>query len=128
MAKVLVCGHSTMETTVAVERFPIEYTPTAYPFFGVQTAVSGVGYNIAKALTTLGSDVHFLTLVGNDLPGRQIKQQATTDSIAPQFIVAAMPQTAQSVILYDKQGKRQVYTDLKDVQERPYPPNFSSKP
>ena len=30
-----------------------------------------------------------------------------------------MPQTAQSVILYDKQGKRQGHTDLKDVQERP---------
>lgn len=124
MAKILVCGHTNMETTVAVDQFPIAYSPMRYPFFGVQTAVSGVGYNIAKALTTLGSDVHFLTLVGDDLPGRQIKQQAKIDGIDPQYIVAAMPQTAQSVILYDKQGKRQGYTDLKNVQERPYPPHL----
>jgi acarbose 7IV-phosphotransferase len=124
MAKILVCGHTNMETTVAVESFPIEYTPMEYPFFGIQTAVSGVGYNIAKALTTLGSDVHFLTLVGDDLPGHQIRQQAIADGINPQFIVAAMPQTAHSVVLHDKQGKRQGYTDLKDVQERPFPPDL----
>jgi ribokinase len=32
-----------------------------------------------------------------------------------------MPQTPQSVILYDAAGKREVYTDLKDIQERAYP-------
>jgi ribokinase len=45
MAEILVCGHSNLETTVAVEQFPIEYTPMRYPFFGIQTAVAGVGYN-----------------------------------------------------------------------------------
>ncbi|MCP4415904.1 MAG: carbohydrate kinase family protein [Chloroflexi bacterium] len=124
MAKILVCGHTNVETTVSVERFPIEYTSMQYPFFGIQTAVSGVGYNIAKALTTLGSNVHFLTLVGEDASGNLVTQQAKEDGIATNHIIAAMPQTAQSVILYDKQGKRQGYTDLKDVQERPYPPDL----
>ena len=113
-----------METTVAVEQFPIEYTPIRYPFFGIQTAVAGVGYNIAKALTTLGSTVSFLTMVGEDAPGQQIRQQAEADGLSSDYIVTAMPQTAQSVILYDKQGKRQGNTDLKDVQERPYPPDL----
>lgn len=124
MAKILVCGHTNSETTVAIEQFPIEYTPMRYPFFGIQTAVAGVGYNIAKALTKLGSEVHFLTLVGNDLFGQQIRQQAAADGLATEYIVAGMPQTAQSVILYDKQGRRQSNTDLKDVQERPYPPDL----
>lgn len=121
MTKILVCGHTNMETTVAVERFPIEYIPMRYPFFGIQTAVAGVGYNIARALTTLGSRINFLTLVGKDLPGQQIRQQAEALGLSSDYIIAAMPQTAQSVILYDKQGKRQGNTDLKDVQERPYP-------
>lgn len=124
MTKILVCGHSNIETTVAVEQFPIEYTPMRYPFFGIQTAVAGVGYNIAKALTTLGSPIHFLTLVGNDVTGKQIRQQAKEDNLGTDYIVTGMPQTAQSVILYDKQGRRLCNTDLKDVQERPYPPEL----
>jgi ribokinase len=121
MQKILVCGHTNLETTLAIEQFPLEYVPMRYPFFGIQTAVSGVGYNIAKALTTLGSPVNFLTLVGQDLLGQQVKHQAEADGIPSDNIVAGMPQTAQSIILYDKQGKRQGHTDLKDVQERPYP-------
>ncbi|MAU00870.1 MAG: carbohydrate kinase family protein [Anaerolineaceae bacterium] len=124
MAKILVCGHSNIETTVAIEQFPIEYTPMRYPFFGIQTAVAGVGYNIAKALTTLGSPVNFLTLVGSDVAGEQVRQQAQADGLGADYIVAGMPQTAQSVILYDKEGKRLCNTDLKDVQERPYPPDL----
>ena len=124
MKKILVCGHTNLETTLAVEQFPIEYTPMRYPFFGIQTAVAGVGYNIAKALTTLGSPVNFLTLVGQDVAGQQVQQQAQADGLRAEYIVAAMSQTAQSVILYDKQGKRQGNTDLKDVQERPYPPDL----
>ena len=121
MKKILVCGHTNIETTLAIEAFPIAYSPMRYPFFGIQTAVAGVGYNITKALTTLGSSVNFLTLVGKDLFGQQIRQQAAADGIVTDYIVAGMPQTAQSVILYDKQGKRQGNTDLKDIQERAYP-------
>ncbi len=124
MKKVLVCGHTNIETTLAIEGFPVEYAPMHYPFFGIQTAVAGVGYNITKALTTLGSKVNFLTMVGQDFFGEQVQAQATADGFGTQFIVRGMPQTAQSVILYDKQGKRQGHTDLKDVQERPFPPDL----
>lgn len=55
MKKILVCGHTNLETTLAVDGFPLEYVPVRYPFFGIQTAVAGVGYNIAQALSALGS-------------------------------------------------------------------------
>jgi ribokinase len=32
-----------------------------------------------------------------------------------------MPATSQSVILYDPDGRREIFTDLKDIQERAYP-------
>lgn len=121
MKKILVCGHTNLETTLAIEQFPIAYSPMHYPFFGIQTAVAGVGYNITKALTTLGSQVNFLTLVGADFLGEQVRLQAKTDGMATDYILAGMPQTAQSVILYDKQGQRQGHTDLKDIQKRAYP-------
>jgi ribokinase len=32
-----------------------------------------------------------------------------------------MGQTCQSVVQYDREGRRQIYTDLKDIQEQTYP-------
>lgn len=50
MANILVSGLINTETTVRVRQFPVSYYPIDYPFFGVNTAVSGVAYNISKAL------------------------------------------------------------------------------
>ena len=55
--KILVSGLLNIETTVSVRGFPIQYYPIDYPFFGVNSSVSGVGYNLAKALTVLGDSV-----------------------------------------------------------------------
>lgn len=52
------------------------------------------------------------------MAGQQVQQQALANGLGSDYIAAAMPQTAQSVILYDKQGQRQIHSDLKDVQER----------
>ena len=54
--KILVSGLLNVETTVAVKGFPIPYYQIDYPFFGVNSNVSGVGCNIAKALTALGDE------------------------------------------------------------------------
>lgn len=63
---ILVSGLVNIETTVRVDGFPIPYLPVRYPFFGVRSTVSGVGYNVAKALSVLGSDVRLLALIGRD--------------------------------------------------------------
>ena len=49
-----ICGLINMETTVRVEGFPLRYFPVTYPFNGIGSTVSGVGYNIAAALRALG--------------------------------------------------------------------------
>jgi len=54
VASILVSGLINLETTLRVEGFPVPYAPVRFPFFGVNGTVSGVGYNVAKALTTLG--------------------------------------------------------------------------
>lgn len=58
-----------METTVQIPGFPLEYAPIHYPSFGVNSAVSGVGANLCKALTTLGDSVNAVSLIGNDSNG-----------------------------------------------------------
>ena len=119
---ILVAGLINLEITLRVEGFPLAYAPVRYPFFGVNASISGVGYNIARALTALGQPVRLLSLVGDDLAGRMTYEQLRADGIDSAFVVQGAEQTAHSVILYDGSGQRMIHVDLKDVQERAYPP------
>jgi sugar/nucleoside kinase (ribokinase family) len=121
MSKVLVSGLINIETTLKVDTFPLEYQPVRYPFFGINSTVSGVGYNIARALTVLGDEVAFASLIGDDLAASQVRTALAADGIDDSLVLSAMPATAQSVIIYNREGKRQIHTDLKDIQERKYP-------
>ena len=121
MAKVLIAGLVNVETTLQVRQFPIEYYPIDYPFFGVNSAVSGVGYNIAAALSTLGDVVHLASLVGRDFQSQYIKDTLENRGIDPRYLLPQLHQTPSSVILYDPSGRRQVWCDLKDIQENSYP-------
>jgi ribokinase len=121
MSNILVSGLINIETTVQVEAFPIAYAPVRYPFFGVQSSVSGVGYNVAKALTTLGDSVRFLSLIGRDLLGGLVTQTLRAEGLPDEYVIAALEQTPQSAILYDREGRRQINVDLKDIQQQGYP-------
>lgn len=121
MREILVSGLINIETTLKVDAFPVTYEPVRYPFWGVNSTVSGVGYNVAKALTVLGDTVCFLSLVGRDLLGQGVAQALLEARISPVHVLPQLAQTAQSVILYEPSGRRQIHVDLKDIQERVYP-------
>lgn len=123
MRRILVSGLINIETTLQVEDFPIVYEPVRFPFFGIQSSVSGVGYNVAKALTVLGDDVRFLSLIGEDMAGRLVLDSLAADGIAGERVITALRQTPQSAILYDRTGRRGINTDLKDIQDAIYPPD-----
>ena len=74
MKNILISGLVNTETTCRVRQFPIDYYPIDYPFFGVNTAVSGVAYTLAKAMTTLGDSVRLLSMTGDDFPARYIRE------------------------------------------------------
>jgi sugar/nucleoside kinase (ribokinase family) len=121
MNKILVSGLINLEITVRVEAFPIEYSPVRFPFFGVNSSVSGVGYNIAKALTTLGTPIHFLSIIGRDPAGMLVDSSLPADGIPRDLVIAQAERTAHSAILFDASGRRQINVDLKDIQEQVYP-------
>ena len=118
---VLVSGLINIETTLKVDRFPIDYAPVRYPFFGVNSTVSGVGYNVAKALTTLGEAVRLVSMIGTDAAGTLARTALTADGIAGDHVLDLLDHTPQSVILYDDSGVRMINVDLKDIQDRAYP-------
>ena len=117
MNKILVSGLLNIETSVRVDSFPIEYNPIEYPFFGVESVVSGVGYNIAKALNTLGSEITLLSKIGDDLNGRMVLEELKRNNIDVSNIQINQKKTAESVVLVDKNGRRKIYCDLKDLQD-----------
>ena len=121
MGKILVSGLVNVETTLKVRQFPIEYYPIDYPFFGVDTAASGVGYNIAGALTALGDGVKLTGLTGFDFQSAYIRDTLQNRQIPTEYLLPSLTQTPSSVILYDPSGRRQVWCDLKDIQEQTYP-------
>lgn len=119
--KAVVSGLINIETTLRVDKFPVEYCPVLYPFFGVKSTVSGVGYNVAKALTVLGADAPLLSLIGNDAGGRATQDELSIAGVPHRGVLAVMEETPQSVIIYDGDGRRQINVDLKDIQDRHYP-------
>jgi ribokinase len=123
MPTILVSGLINIETNLRVGGFPIEYFPVTYPFFGINSNVSGVGYNLAKAFTTLGNQVVFLSAIG---PAEEdnthlVRMALARDGIPAGGVLSLTRETPQSVILYDPTGRREIYTDLKDIQEVAYP-------
>ena len=122
---ILVSGLVNTETTTAVRGFPIHYYPIDYTFFGVNTAVSGVAFNLAKALKTLGDEVQLASMTGHDFAAAYIRDALQELDISTQYVQPKLRQTPSSVVLYDPDGKRQIYCDLKDIQETAYAFNAS---
>ncbi len=120
---ILISGLLNIETTVSVRGFPINYYPIDYPFFGINSNVSGVGYNIAKALTVLGDNVSLFSYLGSDDESERIIGKLKKDGIKTDNIRHDLKNTPVSAVLFDPQGKRQIYCDLKDIQEQMLQPD-----
>ena len=119
MSKILVAGLVNVEVTCKVDEFPIRYEPIDYNFFGVNIAPAGVGYNIVKALKTLGDEVEVATMVGNDFSAKLVLDELESMGTA-RMVSHSLSQTPSSVVLYDKNGRRKIYCDLKDIQDKSY--------
>lgn len=120
MSKISVCGLVNMETTVSVEQFPLEYRPVDYRFFGINSFPGGVGFNVASAFKALGDDVTLFSLCGSDPAAEMIKSELESRGICSEYVLPRCRSTAQSVVLYDKSGRRNVICDLTDNQELTY--------
>lgn len=120
MKNILVSGLFNIETTLNVNGFPIEYSPIEYKFFGIQSSVSGVAVNIAKAEKMLGNEVYVLSYLGKDMAGDSIIAKIDSVGIDTQYIKRELQKSPSSIILFDDEGRRKIYCDLTDIQEKMY--------
>lgn len=121
MANFLVSGLINIETTIQIEEFPVEYSPVEYPFFSIDATVSGVGYNVTKALTRLGNRATLLSILGQDLAVASVRDELRDNYIDDAHVLEIGALTSRSVIMFDNQGRRKIFVDLKDIQEQTYP-------
>lgn len=124
--KFFVSGLINVETNLRIRSFPVAYYPIDYPFFGINSSISGVGYNITMAAKTLGDEVEFCSLIGKDHEGRRISHKLDGSGIPRNYVFESLDQTPVSVILYEPSegGRRQIYCDLKDIQEKTLDPEL----
>lgn len=120
MSKIVVAGLINIETTLKVKGFPIEYFPIDYPFYGIGSGVAGVAVNISKALNTLGEEVKIVSLLGQDEEAERVEKMFDKLGWSREYIKNELSDTPQSIILYDQTGKREIYCDLKDIQDKAY--------
>jgi ribokinase len=121
MSRLAVVGNINIETSLLVEAFPIPYSSATFVPFGIESGLSGVGYNIARALAALGDDVTLVTVVGQDRTAAIIRDQLRADGLDDRFVVTLADRSAQSIVAYDSTGQRTTFVDLKDLMSQTYP-------
>ncbi len=127
MANIIVSGLINIETTLKIEKFPLDYYPVTFPFFGINTTVSGVAVNIAKALKRLGDEADIISMTGDDLEAEMVGNVVKKEGFKTEYILKILKNTPQSVIVYENSGRRQIHCDLKDIQEKEYPEDILEK-
>ena len=64
-------------------------------------------------------------MTGMDFAASFIRATLAENGITDERVIAKLQQTPGSVVLYDPDGKRQIYCDLKDIQQTAYDFNAS---
>ena len=119
--KILVSGLINIETNVAVGNFPVAYSPIEYAFNKVSLDISGVAYNVINALTSLGNEVVPVSIIGRDPFGGLIKERLSKICRSTKNVIQELDSTCTSVIMFDEQGRRKIYCDLKSIQDKIVP-------
>lgn len=116
-----VWGWVNLEVSVPIGSFPIEYRAQRGVPRGVVSGISGVAYNIAKALHSLGSPTQFTPVLGSDAIGQfaLAEIRANTGMVVDPLTV--LEETPQTVVLYADDGQRLLLWDQKDAPSMTFP-------
>ncbi|MGP4026007.1 carbohydrate kinase family protein [Actinomadura sp. 3N407] len=117
--KVVVAGASSCYTTVAVDAFPVPYSPTRPPAWA-HVGVSGAAAHIARVQRALGCDVRLCTVVGGDAAGTVIRAELGREGLLGAGVVASRT-SSSGVVLVGRDGRRMGLPHLAPVDGFAYP-------
>lgn len=120
-SRVAVAGVVNVQQTIPIDGFPLAYSPVRYLNRPLRLDVGGVGCNVARGLSMLGSDVRLASLLGDDDAGRLARAVLAREGLLGRGVLGT-GETAQSAVLVDPRGRRQISTDLKNLPTATYPP------
>ena len=118
--RVLVVGNIGLETSLKLGAFPLPDVSSYQPG-RLELNVSGVGYNVARALQVLGTPVRFASVVGPDTVGSFVRAELQQRDVDTSYLHTA-ERTGRSLVVSDASGARHVHTDLGGVAGAVYPP------
>jgi len=90
-------------------------------FHGVNSTVSGVGYNVPRPSHAWEAGLISCLSRAMMTPETVHSKPSKNVNVGLNYIIRALEKTPHSVILYDREGKRQIHVDLKNIQEEKYP-------
>jgi len=117
--RVLVVGNVNLETTLQLGAFPLPGSSSYHPH-GIDLNVSGVGFNVARALQVLGTEVRLGSVVGSDEVGAFVG--VTLEKLGLSGHLHNVARTGRSLVISDATGARHVHTDVGGVADATYPP------
>ncbi|MEX5637592.1 carbohydrate kinase family protein [Parafrankia sp. FMc2] len=120
MAAIVVAGVVNVQQTIPVDGFPVFYSPVRYSRLPLRLEVAGVGGNVARGLVALGDEVRLATFLAQDAAGRLARDTLTREGLADSGVLDT-DASAQSAVLVDPDGRRQIITDLKGLPTARYP-------
>jgi sugar/nucleoside kinase (ribokinase family) len=119
MGRIVVAGVASLAVHVAVDQFPVGYTPVREPSW-LCSGAGGAGAQIAAILRALGDEVRLCTVVGRDPAGRLVRRELRAGGLAGPGVVDG-PGTSQTVVLVAPDGRRIAYPHLAVVNAVEYP-------
>ena len=119
--RVLVVGNVNLETSLQLDTFPLPERSSYHPH-RMNLSVSGVGFNVARALQVLGTGVRFGSVVGDDEVGAFVRTTLGEFGLADYLHVGS--RTGRSLVVSDATGARHVHTDVGGVADITYPPEM----
>ena len=122
MSRFLVAGFIQIETIVKVDKLPVPYSYfTSVPDM-IHTDLGGAGYNEARALTWLGNQVDFMSMIGKEVNYRELEAHANQDGKALlnfAYVLPRLDSMPTAVIMYAN-GEKQIFEDVKDIRTVEY--------
>lgn len=121
MSRFMVAGFIQIETIVKVDELPVPYFQLHSVPDMIDTNVGGCGYNESMALTWLGNEVDFMSMVGKGLNTNKVYEQLVSSGVTLKmdYVLPRLESMPSSVILYHN-GKKQTFEDVKDIRTVPY--------
>lgn len=119
VGRIVVAGVASLAVHLAVDQFPVGYSPVSQPRW-LCSGAGGAGAQIAAILRAFGDEVQLCTVVGRDPAGRLVRQALRESGLAGTGVQEG-PGTSHSVVLVAPDGRRIVYPHLSVVNTVEYP-------